>query len=65
MIQYALRTEFSNDVRCICDVVFSTNYDCIVRCCLRITKKQPPVEFEVVDHLGEIDRDGFGSTGIQ
>lgn len=34
-------------------------------CQFRIVKKQPDVEFEVVDHLGEINRGGFGSTGIK
>lgn len=29
----------------------------------RIVKKQPTVEFEVVDHLSETNRGGFGSTG--
>ena len=33
-------------------------------CQFRIVKKQPPVEFEVVEHLGKTDRGGFGSTGI-
>lgn len=33
-------------------------------CQFRITKKQPTVEFEVVEHLNETDRGGFGSTGI-
>lgn len=34
-------------------------------CQFRIVKKQPPVEFEVVEHLNETDRGGFGSTGKQ
>ena len=33
-------------------------------CQFRIVKKQPPVEFEVVEHLGKTDRGGFGSTGM-
>lgn len=32
-------------------------------CQFRIVKKQPTIEFEVVAHLNEIDRGGFGSTG--
>lgn len=32
-------------------------------CQFRIVKKQPAVEFEVVDHLSETNRGGFGSTG--
>lgn len=31
-------------------------------CQFRIVKKQPAVEFEVVDHLSETNRGGFGST---
>lgn len=34
-------------------------------CQFRIVKKQPTVEFEVVDHLSETNRGGFGSTGIK
>lgn len=34
-------------------------------CQFRIVKKMPSVEFEEVDVLDEIDRGGFGSTGIQ
>lgn len=33
-------------------------------CQFRIVRKQPKIEFEVVDHLEEIDRGGIGSTGI-
>jgi dUTP pyrophosphatase len=29
----------------------------------RIIKNQPSIEFEVVEHLNEISRGGFGSTG--
>lgn len=29
----------------------------------RIMKKQPNIQFETVDHLGNPDRGGFGSTG--
>ena len=32
-------------------------------CQFRIVEKQPHLEFEVVDHLGNEDRGGFGSTG--
>lgn len=32
-------------------------------CQFRIVKKQPHLEFETVDHLGNEDRGGFGSTG--
>lgn len=32
-------------------------------CQFRIIEKQPHLEFEVVDHLGNEDRGGFGSTG--
>lgn len=34
-------------------------------CQFRIMKKQPPIEFEEVEKLGEVDRGGFGSTGKQ
>jgi len=34
-------------------------------CQFRIVKKQPTVEFEEVDTLGNDDRGGFGSTGKQ
>lgn len=34
-------------------------------CQFRIQKKQPPIEFEEVDHLDNPDRGGFGSTGVQ
>ena len=30
----------------------------------RITKKMPPVQFQLVDKLGNEDRGGFGSTGV-
>lgn len=33
-------------------------------CQFRIVKKQPQVAFEEVDHLGNQDRGGFGSTGV-
>lgn len=32
-------------------------------CQFRIVKKQPKINFEVVDHLNYTDRGGFGSTG--
>lgn len=32
-------------------------------CQFRIIKKQPKIEFQIVDSLGEEDRGGFGSTG--
>ena len=32
-------------------------------CQFRIVKKQPPIEFEVVEKLSDTDRGGFGSTG--
>lgn len=32
-------------------------------CQFRISKKQPELEFEVVEHLNEISRGGIGSTG--
>jgi dUTP pyrophosphatase len=34
-------------------------------CQFRIMEHQPPVEFKVVDKLGDIDRGSFGSTGKQ
>lgn len=34
-------------------------------CQFRIVEKMPHVEFEEVEHLGNEDRDGFGSTGIE
>ena len=34
-------------------------------CQFRIVKKQPPIEFEVVDELLDEDRGGFGSSGKQ
>ena len=33
-------------------------------CQFRIVEKQPELEFEVVEHLKEESRGGFGSTGI-
>jgi dUTP pyrophosphatase len=33
-------------------------------CQFRIVKKQPEIEFKVVDKLDEVDRGGFGSTGV-
>ena len=32
-------------------------------CQFRIMEKQPPMEFETVEHLKETSRGGFGSTG--
>lgn len=32
-------------------------------CQFRINEKQPEIEFEVVDHLNDTNRGGFGSTG--
>lgn len=32
-------------------------------CQFRIVKKQPEIKFEVVDHMEDEDRGGFGSTG--
>ena len=32
-------------------------------CQFRIQKKQPPISFEIVDHLEDEDRGGIGSTG--
>lgn len=32
-------------------------------CQFRINKKQPEIEFDVVEHLNDKDRGGFGSTG--
>ena len=34
-------------------------------CQFRIVRKQPQVEFEEVETLGNIDRGGFGSTGVR
>lgn len=34
-------------------------------CQFRIQKKQPDIEFVEVEHLGNADRGGFGSTGKQ
>ena len=33
-------------------------------CQFRIVKKQPPIEFMEVEMLSDIDRGGFGSTGL-
>lgn len=33
-------------------------------CQFRIQKKMPAIEFETVDHLGNEDRGGFGSSGV-
>lgn len=33
-------------------------------CQFRIIKKQPEISFEVVEHLADKDRGGFGSTGV-
>ena len=32
-------------------------------CQFRIVEKQPPIEFETVHKLGDVDRGGLGSTG--
>ena len=34
-------------------------------CQFRIVKSQPPIEFEEVDFLDDVDRKGFGSTGTK
>lgn len=34
-------------------------------CQFRIMKNQPPLEFQAVEHLGDRDRGGFGSTGVR
>lgn len=34
-------------------------------CQFRIDKKQPKVDFEVVDKLSDTNRGGFGSTGVK
>ena len=34
-------------------------------CQFRIMQNQPQISFEAVDHLGNADRGGFGSTGKQ
>ena len=34
-------------------------------CQFRIMQNQPVIEFEEVQHLGDVSRGGFGSTGIQ
>lgn len=34
-------------------------------CQFRIEKKQPSITFEVVDKLDDVDRGGFGSSGVQ
>lgn len=33
-------------------------------CQFRIVEKMPKVEFKIMDALGNIDRNGFGSTGV-
>lgn len=47
--------------------VYATEDTIIARgdriCQFRIIKKQPEVEFETVDHLDDVSRGGFGSTG--
>lgn len=34
-------------------------------CQFRIVKQQPDIEFDVVEHLGNKDRNGLGSTGVR
>lgn len=34
-------------------------------CQFRIVEKQPHIVFDIVDHLDNEDRGGFGSTGVQ
>lgn len=34
-------------------------------CQFRIMEKQPEIDFEVVEHLNDISRGGFGSTGVK
>lgn len=34
-------------------------------CQFRINEKQPEIEFEVVEHLNDTNRGGFGSTGTK
>lgn len=34
-------------------------------CQFRIMKKMPEIEFETVEHLNDISRGGFGSTGVR
>lgn len=34
-------------------------------CQFRIVKKQPELKFDIVEHLGNKDRGGFGSTGTK
>ena len=34
-------------------------------CQFRIIKQQPDIEFEIVEHLGNKDRKGLGSTGVR
>ena len=47
--------------------VYATRDTCIKKndriCQFRIVEKQPHLEFETVDHLGNEDRGGFGITG--
>lgn len=33
-------------------------------CQFRIVEKQPKIDFEVVEHLDDVDRGGCGSTGV-
>ena len=48
--------------------VYATRYTVIHKndriCQFRIQKKQPDIEFIEVDHLGNDNRGGFGSTGV-
>ena len=34
-------------------------------CQFRIIKRQPKIEFVEADHLDDVDRGGFGSTGVE
>ena len=34
-------------------------------CQFRVFENQPPIEFEEADELSEVDRGGFGSTGVK
>ena len=49
--------------------VYATRYTVIHKndriCQFRIMEHQPKIEFEEVNHLEGVDRDGFGSTGKQ
>ena len=48
--------------------VYATRYTVIHKndriCQFRIQKKQPDIEFVEVEHLGNDNRGGFGSTGV-